>query len=503
MYKRSFLLGILLVIMLFTFTYTQKVMALDINLGLMFTAQSDAGKPTFTSEPLWGLFSGGIDQKMGDFELSWTILLYNEKEYPAEAIGGLTGASSYTLQDAGVRYEHNGIRLTLGQFANYDVVNSPYSLFISGTGHQATMAEIYVDHGDFFYLDRWVGLNHSLRQGLYYTGSSIDTDTSQYAGTDTVANLYRDRGMTFKSYGVKRGPLRVGFEDALVYPGDYFNIDAFVNPGPGWLVQYAASAMGRPWTNNIDMNSMIGFFADYTTNNYYAYAQVFIDDLVADKIFYPNKLYCAPNKLAGSLGGTVNTRAGTFGLYVAGATRFTFESVGNKFYSYTYYPGSAVVYGDELIGIPTEELMVGYVNGENNFSSMVTWQKTLPIAKLSGSLEFKLTGEQSPANPFHDQVGVGPNDWFRWLDDPVLEKKLTVKAQASRSFGNFSVWCNGTAGYVWNRLALVMVTSADSDVGTDGKPKGDADGSEPLWRPSDQSCFFGALTVGFSYQLGI
>ncbi len=486
------------------FAVLQSVTALDLNLGLMFTVQSDAAKPTTSSEPLRGCFNGGLYQKAGDFEFLWSVIVNNEKKYPAEALSGLSGSLSYYTENAGVKYQKDGIRLTLGQFANHDMVNSPYSLFISGVGHQAIMAEVQVERGDFFYLDRWVGLNHNLQQNLYFTGSSIDPSTSQYAGTATVGNLYRDRGVALKSYGVQKGPLRIGFQDALLYTGEYFNIDTFVNPAPGWLVQYGANAVGRPWANTMDMNNMIGFFADYATPKYYAYAQVLIDDLVASKIVHPERLYYAPNKLAGSLGGTINTQAGTFGLYLAGATRFTFESVRNEFYSYTYYPGSAIVYGGELIGIPMEDLMIGYVNGENNFASMVTWKKALPGAEVSGSLEFKLTGEQSPANPFHDQVGVGPYDWFRWLDDPVLEKKLTLTTQASHDFGRIKVWFNGVAGYVWNRLELVRVTAADSDVDTTtGEPLREADGSEPLWRPSDESCFFGALTVGLTYRLGL
>lgn len=485
------------------FGMLQAAGALDLNLGLMFTVQSDAAKPTSSAEPLWGGFSGGLYQKAGDFEFLWSAIVNNEKRYPAEALSGLSGSLSYYTENAGVKYQKDGVRLTLGRFSNYDMVDSPYSLFVSGAGNQAVMAELRVERGDFFYLDRWVGLNHNLRHDLYFTGSNIDPDASQYTDTATLANLYRDRGLALKSYGVQKGPLRIGFQDALLYTGEYFNIDTFVNPAPGWLVQYGANALGRPWASTMDMNSMIGFFVDYTTNKYYAYAQVFIDDFSADKLIHPEKLYCAPNKLAGSLGGTISTDAGTFGLYLAGATRSTFESVRNEFYSYTYYPGSAIVYEDELIGIPTEDLMIGYVNGENNFASMVTWRKGLPRADISGSLEFKLTGEQSPANPFHDQVGVGPNDWFRWLDDPVLEKKLTLTTQASHDFGEIRVWLKGVAGYVWNRLELVKVTAADSDFDTEGKAVKEADGSEPLWRPSGQSCFFGALSLGFTYRLGL
>lgn len=470
--------------------------ALDINLGLLFTVQSDAAKATTSSRSLWGAFSGGMYQKAGDFEFLWSVVVDNEGKYPQEALSGLSGSLSYCLQDAGVRYRHNGFGVVLGKFANRDMVDSPYSLFVSGAGNQALMAEVSVEKGNFFYMDRWVGLNHNLATGLYYTGSSLDPWT---CSSETYNNLYRDRGLVLKSFGLTFGRLRVGYQDALLYTGEYFNIDTFAIPAPSWLVQYVASAAGRPWTSSGDMNAMMGFFADYTDDDKYAYAQVLVDDLNLDKVFDPDKEYCAPNKLAASVGGKMKTEAGTFGLYMAGATRYTFESVRNEFYSYTYYPGSAVISDGELIGIPTEDLMIGYINGENNFAAMLTWQKALPVADLASSLEFKLTGEQSPANPWHDQVGVGANDWFRWLDDPVLEKKITLKAGASHSFGPLKVWLKGTVGYVWNRLELVAVTDADVDTGSDERLR-EADGSEPYWKPSSDCCFFGALTLGCTYR---
>jgi len=82
----------------------------------------------------------------------------------------------------------------------------------------------------------------------------------------------------------------------------------------------------------------------------------------------------------------------------------------------------------------------------------------------------------------------------------VLEKKLTLKLGASRSFGRMTVWAKATVGYVWNRLALESVTAADSDTDSNGEYLTEADGSEPYWRPSDQSTWFGAISVGLKYS---
>lgn len=470
--------------------------ALDIGGGLLFTAQTDAAKPTSASNSIWGGFRGSMYQRVGDFEFLWSVLVDNEGKYPEEALAELSGPLSYDVEDSGLLYRHDGVGIVLGKFANRDMIDSPYSLFVSDAGNQALMAEISLDQGNFFYTDRWVGLNHNLREGIYYTASNKDVWPFS---TETHENLYRDRGLVLKSFGLRFGRLRLGYQDALLFTGEYCNIGAFAIPAPGWVVQYAASASGRPWTSRGDMNSLLGFFADYTESNWYAYGQILVDDFNLDPILNPNKGNNAPTKLAASLGGRLATEAGTFGLYLAGASRYTFESVRNEFYSYTYYPGSAVISDDELVGIPMEDMMIGYVNGENNFAVMFAWQKALPIANLTSSLEFKLTGEQSPANPWHDQVGFEASDWFRWLDDPVLEKKLTLKAGASRSFGPVTVWTSGILGYVWNRLELVAVTDADIDSGSAERLR-EADGSEPCWRPSDESKWFGAISLGVKYS---
>ena len=64
------------------FGMIQAVTALDLNLGLMFTVQSDAAKPTGSSRPLWGSFKGGVYQKAGDFEFLWSVIVDNEKKVP-------------------------------------------------------------------------------------------------------------------------------------------------------------------------------------------------------------------------------------------------------------------------------------------------------------------------------------------------------------------------------------------------------------------------------------
>lgn len=469
-------------VVLFWCAFALSANALEFRTGLMFSTATDYAKSTTAARNWYPKFTGGIYHSTGDVEVLWDLSVDTEGKYPEEFLAGLFGPLSVDIGEAGIRYKGSVIGLSAGRFVNTDMVDSPYALFISGAGNKALMGEVSVQHGKFFFVDRWVGLNYRLNDSQDEEGKYL------YSTSAMTSNIYRDRGMVYKAYGVDFGRLRLGFQDVLIFTGEYFNVNAFANPAPGYYVQYVASALGRPWTSEGDMNSILGFFVDYKAPNWYAYAQVLIDDLNFDFDINPSD-YTSPSKVAFSLGGSLDTKAGVFGAYLAGATRYTFESVRNEYYSYTYYPGSAVNSDNQLVGVPVSDMMIGYVNGENNIAAMLTWKKKLPLADVSTRLEFKLTGEQSPANPWHDG-----EDWTqgtRWLDDPVLEKKLTLRGNATRSFGRFSLLVDGTIGYVWNRLELTAATNGDSSEGDDS--------SEPMWRPSGDSGPIGAISVSVKY----
>ena len=438
--------------------------------GVAGTANTEAAASSVSANPLWGLGSAGFRHESGGFRLAWELGFTTEGVYPAPFLGDFYGPFAVDILEAGLSYASGPFYLAIGKLENKDVIESPYSLFVSGLDQRTMLADIRYDDGFFFFEDRWMGLNSKLMQGLY---ASSDQD------------IYDDRGAVLKNYGFRFGKLRVGFQDVIVYTGSYFDVDAFANPAPGFFVQYVATALGRPWTRTGNENSIMGFYGDYEGDGWTVQGQVLVDDLNLNRFINPSS-YQNPDKIAITLGGTCDTSIGTLGFYVAGATRDTFESIDGEFYSYTYYPGSAVYSGGSYVGIPLSSNYIGYAGGENNFSSMATWEKTIGATSLNGSLEFSLTGEQSPANPWHDSEIW--TDGTHWLDDPLLEKKIVLSSAASWRFGSLALTTSGRIGWVANRLELAESVDSNSD--------GNA---EPMWKPSDSSGFIGALSLGLRY----
>ena len=448
--------------------------ALEFSFGTTATVRTDAAADTSASKNDFVEATAGVSYDSEGFRMVWDLGFSTEREYPADFLGGFDTGFSIDILEAGMSYMGGPFTLSLGKLENKDVVDSPYALFISGADRKAMLGSIKFEDDHFFFEDRWIGLNHNLKSGIY---NSEDT-----------ASVYEDRGAVLKTYGLKFGRLRLGFEDAVVFTGEYFNPDFFANPAPTFYVQYVAKAAGRPWTRSGDQNAIMGFFGDYRADNWSAYAQLLVDDFNLNRFINPSS-YQNPDKLAFSAGGTWDSPIGKLGIYAAGATRYTFESIGSSFYSYTYYPASAVISDGEYIGIPLSEAMLGYVHGENNLSTMATWGRALsPKFGLGASLELSLTGEQSPANPWHNMANF---DYTRWLDDSVLEKKVVLGGGASYRIGAFLLSASGKIGWVQNRLSLVTVTD-------------DGDGSaEPIWEPSSYSGLIGELTIGVQYTFGL
>ena len=73
-------------------------------------------------------------------------------------------------------------------------------------------------------------------------------------------------------------------------------------------------------------------------------------------------------------------------------------------------------------------------------------------------------------------------------EDSVLEKKIVLSSAASWRLGAFSLTASGRIGWVANRLELTESVDSNSD--------GNA---EPMWKPSDNSGFIGALSLGLRY----
>jgi hypothetical protein len=78
-------------------------------------------------------------------------------------------------------------------------------------------------------------------------------------------------------------------------------------------------------------------------------------------------------------------------------------------------------------------------------------------------LEFTLSGTKSAGNPWHQYIyWPEGGEGTRFLDDPILEKKLVLKGKASYPWKDFAFSLDFAVGGVWNRLALTAVESTDS-----------------------------------------
>lgn len=388
-----------------------------------------------------------LDLDTSRFGLIARLSLESDGKYaPAEAnIPGKEFFGLYFWMDeGGVRIPLGPLTLSAGRFRHYDEIDSPYSLFINGRGSSALLMNIRYEDDFFIYQSRWIELNNR-----------------SAAVTTAWPNGYIDRGANVKTYGFKPAPgMRLGFQDAAVYTGRSFDYEYFLSPIPQYFLQYAKTNEGRPWTTGGNEGNSIGLFFDWELPSGAAVnAQVLMDDFNIH--FIAPSTPWNPWKLAWTLGGSVETKAGKFSLYHAGATRYTFEPISmkdatweGKAYGYTYYPDVVFDYttGD-LREIGIEDNAIGYVYGENNLAVKAEWSDRISRFDVEAGLELRLMGENSPANPWHDLSGQ-PGDGTHWLDDPVLEKRVLATFRASRQVGDWRFFSTLHVGVALDALEL-------------------------------------------------
>lgn len=445
--------------------------ALDIYTFAALTASTE------TASPLYVDVRAGLEHQAGDFRIAWELGFDSAGKYQAPFFGNYFGDVSVEIRQAGFSYSQGGFTFGMGQTPLKDVIESPYSLFQNSLGLPALGAEINYEADGFFYRDRWIVLNRNLETTLFTT----ETENEVAGGS----SIYDDRGAVLKTYGIKTGNFRFGYQDTVIFTGDFFDIDYFANPIPTIFVQQIAKSPGRPWSRKEgDQNAVMGFFADYFDGTRYAYAQILVDDINMNRFINPSGTQ-NPDKIAWSLGGRMESPAGTFGIYHAGATKYTFSSAREKYYSYTMYPGSVVLWNGTESPIQIERNMLGYLHGENNIALLGTWKRGFGDYDLAASLEMSLSGSKSPANPWHEYDSLEEaGEGTKLLDDPVLEKKIVLGFEAGRPFGSFYLGIAAKLGFVGNRLKAADVAASSLD--------GNA---EPLFSPSGESGFIGEFSV--------
>ncbi len=421
----------------------------------------------------------------------------------ADMPGGRS-AMYFTLDEGGIGTTAGPLSLKAGRLRHYDTVDTPYSLVVNSRGIAAPLFNLAYDDGFFFYETRWVELNR---------GSTM--------ATEAWPGGFPDRGVSLKTYGLKfrlkdDGLLRFGYQDISVYSRRSFDLEYFLNPIPTNFTQYVKNMFGRPWSDGNNDNTVLGFFADYVQPGKYSLLGQFLLDDAGLGYFVPG-WSMNPWQMALSLGGRLETKAGSFGLYAAGATKFTFEpnqtgednaTLAGDAYGYTYYPDTR--FYDWLDGaaepvysaLSTEDTMIGYKYGENNLALKADWRKTFGATSLGAGLEFRLSGANSVTNPWHDyrtQI-----DGTYWLDDAVLEKRFMLDLTASRRFGNFIVYGILDAGVAMDAFRLSAPV----------KPAGVSDVDWATWSTVDRFSYIYRPTsgvvdpilrvkIGLSYELGL
>ncbi|MDR2110020.1 MAG: hypothetical protein LBP32_01790 [Spirochaetaceae bacterium] len=468
-----------------------------------------------------------MDYDVGPFTLVADLSTSNDQKYaPARVMNpsGNLGGLYFMLEEGGASYHWKGLNLQAGRFRLYDIVDSPYSLYINSLGHASNTLNFRYESARFIYDTRWVELNsrseistpgwdeyHRAReQGILGTG--IPPDPGIPPGTLG----FPDRGMNYKIYALKVRDSRFGFLDATVYTERSFDLEYFLNPIPQYFIQYVKGTPGRPWTTDSNENNMIGFFWDTKNPVWTAYTQILVDDFSLR--FISDYFSDNPWKAAWALGGGIQTRIGRFGFHHGGAFKYTFEPItspiGGRYdgdiaktaYGYTYYPETRY-YDDEndkkVVSILIEDNMLGYKHGENNIAFQVDYQNTFYKILLNAELEFVLAGNNSPANPWQDYThrsDMPPGKrGTKILDEGPLEKHIELRLNLSHRRGPWTFLAATALGGRFNRLTLMPAVIPK---GVKPEDQSAADHIY-IWKTSGEHEFIFRISIGAKYTLSV
>ncbi|QTA38941.1 hypothetical protein JYK00_06980 [Thermosipho ferrireducens] len=406
-------------------------------------------------------FQVGIEYSARDFQFWATMYLSNDNKYPP-FYPGYYGNYYFIMKDSGVEFSlNNNMNIKIGNFSNYDVINSPYSLYLSSLGHSAPTVSFKYQDDKFIYETRWILVSYESSPLL-------------------------DKGMNFKYYAMKLGNVVVGYEEASVYVNRIFDVDYFINPLPSFFVQYIRE--WGPFSEGWNDNSMMGFFIKYETLDKYLYAQMLVDDFNANRFFNPDNP--TVDKIAWSLGGKFDFGIFSVGVYHAGATKYVFQPSDTKneplYYGYTYYTETLYTkYGQEYI-IDYLDNYIGYKYGENNLAFLGQFSMNFPFLNLYSDVEYVISGTKSPVNPWTESDTYTPG--FNLLNDPLLEKSLFFRTKLEKYFDFVSVGVNFVSGIIWNKLELVEANDSTK---------------KPYFSPSNKTEQIFDLSLFFKFQFSL
>ncbi|MFZ2913713.1 MAG: hypothetical protein WAZ99_05885 [Rectinemataceae bacterium] len=465
-------------------------------------ADEFSSKESFSAKLEAGLGS------VGSFEVFGTLSANSDGAYApalANLPGGDFGNIYFLMEEGGLRTRLGPVLMEAGRIRHFDEIQGPYSLFVNSAGIAAPLLRIRYEDDNFIYESRWIELN---RNSLAPDPAGTLDPEGNVAEAPAWENGYPDRGANLKTYGFKVGNMRFGFQDAAVYSGRFFDAEYFLNPIPQYFIQYGRGTPGSPWAEDSNDNDIIGAFWDLTTDDgAYVAVQAFMDDFNIH--FIAPSTSWSPWKAGLSLRAAKDTSWGRFGFSTAGATKYSFEPIDMKnldtseewwksAYGYTYFPDTRFDIEKDSSIIDWEPIspgrnMIGYINGENNFAFQVDWKDDFGDFDIDALIEFKLTGAQSPANPWQDS-GSNPNDGTHWIfGEPVLEKRVLAMANASYRLGGWAFFGTLKAGIALDALALALPSATSGDgLNGDGIEKQIA-----IWTPQA-----GLVETAFSVGIG-
>lgn len=465
----------------------------------------------FGSTPRY--LSEGTSSELGiRLGYDWPVGIYARLDFRASTDGRYGVARQFldvpfyfVMREGGLGYETDSLHLRAGRFTHADVVESPYSLFVSSREHSAQLYEIDIRGEWLRFLTRSVQLNRNSVHG------------------------YPDRSIVFQTIGVTRPNWEVGFQDATVAvpmpdpdggqtsdgSGPTFVPELFFNPFPSYLNQYILGAGEAPWVQDINYKSLMGFYGVLRGETrelpWKVEGQILVDDFNANAIWNPGSEHQNPFMGAWMLSGRLDTGAGRFRLSHAGSLAYTFQTYGNRRYSYTYYPEVAFPRGGELSPIDYRENYFGFYHGPNTAAFRLDWEHELPAPPalgetiaLDGELEYTISGTKSPLNPWaeyeswRDHGSDGAFTSTRYLDDDRLEHgvRLGLSGTLTRELGvgRLTVGLHGELGVWVNVLKLDELTRSSADDFPDSQ-------DVEYYRPSDETFTLGRVGLFARYSL--
>ncbi len=351
------------------------------------------------------------DQKY--FWIQSDFSLKNDEKYRYEPWQDITMFGYYYLLKegyVGINLNEN-TEVEIGQIIPKDEIESKYSLFFNDrTEIGKYSVNFKYENDNFYYKSNWMLLNKD---------SALE---------------FQDRGMNYKTYGLKTGDFKIGLQDVILYKDRSFDPYYFLNPFPSTMIQEIRYTYTAPWVQKkeiVDDSAIIGLFTEYKNEKSDYFLQLFVDDLNLNRIFNPES-YQNPDKLAWSIGTKQNTNVGTFGFYHAGATKYTSQRTrADRQTEYTYYPSSEYYnpeYDSETKILHYKENYIGYPYGENSISFLVDYSNHYKNTDNYLSLEYAISGEKSPHVPWgadEDHEGT------QLLNDDVLEHFIELYLQST------------------------------------------------------------------------